>query len=169
MRVFVEHVIVVARCWGRNAKVYLASFNDKKHGLLICSRVRIPLNPPVQRPQTCSAGLEAASGPAPRCTGTTGVPDVALMPSWASTSRCAGERCVRHSCVNTRCVWRARGRIWWWLPRLPTTSGRSRTAASALTGSICKACASHVTTERRRVRGQSGARRGLSMQTNAKC
>ena len=29
-------------------------------------RVRIPPLPPVQRPQTCSAGLEAASGPATR-------------------------------------------------------------------------------------------------------
>ena len=30
------------------------------------SSVRIPHAPPVQRPQTCSAGIEAASGPAPR-------------------------------------------------------------------------------------------------------
>ena len=30
------------------------------------SRVRIPLSPPAPTPQTCSAGLEAASGPAPR-------------------------------------------------------------------------------------------------------
>ena len=30
------------------------------------SGVRIPRSPPVKRPQTCSAGLEAPSGPAPR-------------------------------------------------------------------------------------------------------
>jgi hypothetical protein len=30
------------------------------------ARVRIHPTPPVQRPQTCSAGIEAALGPAPR-------------------------------------------------------------------------------------------------------
>ena len=105
----------------------------------------------------CWTNRATAINTVPKCTVTTGVPGVALMLRWASTSQCAGVRSVPPSCENTRCVWLARRLDWWWLPRLLTTSGRLRTAESALTGSICKGCASHVTTERRRVRPQVGA------------
>ena len=49
---------MLARVFFRNTK-YFPAFIDSV-------MFRIPVTPPVQRPQTCSAGLEAASGPAPR-------------------------------------------------------------------------------------------------------
>jgi len=41
-------------------------FLDSYYRCELAPSFRMPFNPPVQRPQTCSAGLEAASGPAPR-------------------------------------------------------------------------------------------------------
>ena len=40
-------------------------FLDNNYRYELAPSFRIPFNQPVKRPQTCSAGLEAASGPAP--------------------------------------------------------------------------------------------------------
>ena len=88
---------------------------------------------------------------------TTVVPGAASMRSWASINQPSGARCVRRSCVSTRCAARV-SRVVAWCQRLSLTTLRpSRTAVRALTRPTCRRCASHVTTERQHARPQVGA------------